>query len=280
MAHLGADVAAFVDGQLCDATMAAASTHLEACQECRKAVRQQRLVKSRMSTVVAPEPPPELLASLARLAAHPPSHDRWWTRVRRSAPVRAAVVLTGASIAVVVAAYVVGSPDRPVGDEVSPPFDRYAAQFSGASNTQAVNVISESTMSELNGSGWPCHPRLAGGFRRTAGWYADQREIVALSYSNGRSKLNLFEQNGALDRSGLDGFAAVRMGESQVWVRDGVPMLVTWDDDGVVYTVVTDASRAQVERAVAELPRGVYDEGVSDRVGDGLTRMTAWMNAA
>ncbi len=33
-------------------------------------------------------------------------------------------------------------------------------------------------------------------------------------------------------------------------------MLVTWDYDGVVYTIVTDADHRRVARAVAELPAG------------------------
>jgi hypothetical protein len=57
-------------------------------------------------------------------------------------------------------------------------------------------------------------------------------------------------------------------------------MVVSWDDDGVVYTIVTDADRDQVADAVARLPRGSYDEGLLERVDDGLDRMTAWMNAA
>jgi len=280
MAHLGADVAAFVDGQLSESAMDAALTHLESCDECRKAVRQQRLLKSRMSTVASPEPPPGLLASLANLASAPPVREPWWVRVRRSVPFRAGIVLVGASVAVVVAAYAMGSTDNRVGDEVTPPFDRYAADFYGPTAIQASNVISDSTMDELDGSGWPCLATLGGDLHRVSGAYADHDEVVALSYSDGRRKLNLFEQNGSLDLDSLDGFTSTQMGDSQVWVRDGEPMVVSWDDDGVVYTIVTDADRDQVADAVARLPRGSYDEGLLERVDDGLDRMTAWMNAA
>ncbi|MBC7632768.1 anti-sigma factor [Aeromicrobium sp.] len=280
MAHLGADVAAFVDGQLSVATMQDAEAHLESCDECRKAVRQQRMVKSRMSTVAAPEPPAALLASLAGLACAPPARDGWWSRLRRSTFFRAGFVLAGASFAVVVAAYAVGGADHRIGDQVSPPMDRYVTDFHGGTTVQAGNVISESTMSDLGGAGWPCHVTLAGSLRRTAASYTDHDEVVALTYSDGIAKLNLYEQSGALDREGLDGFRMARMGGSQVWVRDGDPMLVTWDDEGVVYTIVTDARRDRVARAVAELPKGAYDEGPVDRIGDGLTRMTAWADAA
>ena len=279
MAHLGADVAAFVDGQLSEPAMQAATQHLADCDECAKAVRQQRLLKSRMSTVTTPEPPAALLASLAGLASAAPPRETWWERVCRSVPFRAGLVVVGASVAVIVAAYAVGSPDGS-GDKIVPPYDRYAADFSGSSTVEASNTISNSTMNQLDGSGWPCLATLAGDLVRTSGTYVDHRETVALTYANADAKLNLYEQTGVLDHDSLDGFKAVRMGDAEVWMRDGLPMLVTWDDDGVVYTIATDADRAHIERAVAELPKNAYHKGAAGRVGDGLSRMTAWVNAA
>jgi anti-sigma factor RsiW len=279
MAHLGADVAAFVDGQLSEPAMQAATEHLNTCDQCAKAVRQQALVKSRMSTVATPEPPPALLASLAGLASTTPLRETWWERVLRSVPLRAGFVVIGASVAVIVAAYAVGSPDG-TGDTIVPPYDRYAADFYGPTTVEASDTISDSTMSRLDGSGWPCLATLAGDLRRTSGTYVDHHETVALSYSNGDAKLNLYEQTGMLDHDSLDGFKAVKMGNALVWVRDGLPTLVTWDDDGVVYTIATNADHARVARAVAELPKGAYQKGPAGRVGDGLSRMTAWVNAA
>lgn len=279
-AHLGDDVAAFVDGQLSEPATRAALTHLADCDSCAKAVRQQRLLKSRMSTVASPEPPAALLASLAGLASTPPTRERWWSRLGRSAPFRAGIVLVGASVAVMVTAYAMGGGER-VGDEVAPPYNRYAADFFGPTAVSAGNVITETAMEELDGSGWPCHATLAGDLHRTSGAYADNDEVVALSYSNGQSKLNLFEQNGILDHDGLRDFTSTRIAGSQVWVREGYPTVVTWDDDGTVYTIVTDADPERLEKAVSELPSGTYDDdGVADRVGDGLSRMTSWVDAA
>lgn len=279
MAHLGADVAAYVDAQLSPDAMRAVSRHLEDCKTCDKAVRQQRLLKSRMSTVTSPEPPAALLASLAGLAAQPPRHQSWWERVRRSVPFRAGIVVAGASIAVMVAAYAVGSAeDNSVGDKVAPPFDRYAANFYGATAVQAGATISDIKLDDLDRNGWPCHEMLGGDLARTSGSWAD--DAVALSYSNGTAKLNLFEQTGMLDHASLRGFKQLELGRSDVWVRDGSPMLVTWDHDGVVYTIVTDADHDRVARAVSELPWGERGDGPVDRVGDGLTRMAAWMSAA
>jgi hypothetical protein len=115
---------------------------------------------------------------------------------------------------------------------------------------------------------------------RTSGTFADHEEVVALSYSNGSSKLNLFEQNGSLDHVSVEDFAQVEMAGSKVWVRDGEPMLVTWDHDGVVYTIVTNADRDRIAQAVSELPRSTRDETPAERVRDGLNRMTTWMDAA
>ncbi len=280
MAHLGADVAAFVDGQLSEPATREALTHLQTCDDCAKAVRQQRLLKSRMSTVAAPEPPPGLMASLAGLAAAPPERDGWWVRVRRSVPFRAGVVLVSASVAVVMTAYAVGGADQRVGDEVAPPFNQYAADFFGSTAVPAGHVIEDATMTKLDGSGWPCLATLAGDLHRVSGAFADHEEVVALSYSNGSSKLNLFEQNGALDRDSIKDFELAEMGGSDVWVRDGEPMVVTWDDDGVVYTIVTDADRGRVEQAVSQLPRSTHHDSPPERVRDGLDRMTAWLDAA
>lgn len=280
MAHLGADVAAFVDGQLSDAAMRDASAHIATCEACDKAVRQQRLLKSRMSTVRAPEPPAALLASLAGLAAEPPARESWWARLGRSVPLRAGVVLVSASLAVIAAAYVVGGPRERIGDEVVPPYERYAADFHGPSTVRTGTAISEAAMVQLASSGWPCHATLAGDMHRVSGEYTDNAEVVALSYSDGWSTLHLYEQNGVLAASGLDGFERAEMAGSQVWVRQGVPMIVTWDEDGTVFTIVSDAGRHRIGQAVADLPQGTYDKDLGDRVGDGLSRMTTWVGAA
>jgi hypothetical protein len=200
--------------------------------------------------------------------------------VRHSVPFRAGVVLVGASVAVVLAAYAVGGPDQRIGDEVAPPFNRYAADFHGATAVPAGAVIAETTVAELDRAGWPCHATLAGSLHRTSAAYADHREVVALSYSDGTARLDLFEQVGTLDRDSVEDFTQTRMGGSRVWVREGQPMLVAWDQDGVVYTIVSDAGPERVAQAVTELPRATEEEDPADRVRGGLSRMTAWLDAA
>jgi anti-sigma factor RsiW len=279
MPHLGADVAAYVDGQLSDAAQREASDHLATCDACEKAVRQQRLLKSRMSTVATPAPPAALLASLASLAADPPVREKWWVRLGRSVPLRAGVVLVSASLAVVATAYAVGGPER-VGDQVVPSFNRYAAEFSNPAPAQGDTIITAAAMDDLTEYGWACHNVLAGDLRRVAGSFTGDDEVIALEYSDGIARLNLFEQAGALDASTLDGFRPETMAGSQVWVRSSTPMIVTWDDDGTVYTIVTDVDRRRVEQAVRQLPTDSHEQSVGERVGDGLTRMSSWIGAA
>jgi len=279
MAHLGSDVAAFVDGQLSPATMLAADAHLQQCDACERSVRQQRLLKSRMSTVAAPEPPSGLLAALSGLAADPPEQG-WWTRVRRSAPLRAGMVLVGASMAVAAVAYAVGGGVGGIGDRVSPPFDEYAAGFFGATSTSTATNVSDELVAELTADGWPCHPQLAGDLDRTLAGFAQGGETVVLTYSNGSTRMKLYEQTGWLDPSALEGFVSRRWGASSVWVREGSPTVLTWDDGGVVFTMVTDADPDRVRRAVSELPAGDDQIHPVRRVGDGLDRLTGWVSAA
>lgn len=280
MPHLGAGVAAYVDGQLSPSAQHEASEHLEACAECEKAVRQQRLLKSRMSTVAAPEPPAALLASLAELASAPPARETWWSRVARSLPVRAGTVLAAASLAVVVTAYAAGGPGPRVGDEVAPPFDQYAAEFTTPdTGGDDDTVITAAAMDDLNDYGWACHSTLAGTLHRVSGAYTADDSVISIAYTDGVSRLDLLEQAGTLDRSSLRGFEPQAMAGSDVWVRPGVPMVVTWDDSGTVFTIVTDVDRARVEQAVAQLPSGT-ERGLGERLGDGLNRMSSWLGAA
>jgi hypothetical protein len=282
MPHLGADVAAYVDGQLSGSAQRDASAHLQACEACEKAVRQQRLLKSRMSTVATPEPPAALLASLAGLAADPPRRDPWWVRLGRSVPLRAGIVLAGASMVVVATAYAVGGAEQSA-DTVAPPFNAYAADFTAPSpptSTSSGTVITAAAMDDLNDFGWPCHDTLAGDLHRVSGAYTSDGDTIALEYTDGSSRLNLFEQTGALDEGTLDGFRSEKIAGTNVWVRRGTPTVVTWDDDWTVFTIVTDVDRSRLEQAVAQLPTGAYEPGVAERVGDGLGRMSSWIGAA
>lgn len=280
MTHLGVDVGAFVDGQLSEDSMKAARAHLEACDDCRNAVRQQVAMKSRMRTVSSPALSPQFLASLSGLPRACISHESLWSRLRRFRSARLGVALLGASLTVAVVAYAVGGVREQVGDAVTPSSDRYAADFFGTSTIQATASLTPEALDELDQSGWPCHKTLAGDMHRVSATWLDNGQTVALTYANMTHKLKLFEQNGALDAAGLRGFDHRTVANANVWVRDGIPTIVTWDFDGVVYTVVTDAGRKHLAEALGQLPTRSPDGGPVKRIGHGLDRMTTWIAPA
>ncbi len=278
MAHLGDDVAAFVDGQLSSESARAVESHVEECETCRHAVRQQQQLKSRMRGVGHPEPPAHLVASLSTMPAAPPPHPPWWSRLLGSASFAVGSVLLGASMAVVAVAYAV-SPTEETADRVAPPFDRFAATFTG-SGVQPIGSLTVSAMAELDEHGWPCHTMLGDRLTRVAGWYENGGGTVALVYSDGSSSLRLFEQGGSLDPAALDGFARRTLADRSVWVRESRPRVVTWHADGLVYTIVTELDDRRLAAAIADLPRPTPEPDPIERVGDGLTRMSTWIGAA
>ena len=279
MAHLDDDVAAYVDGQLTPEATDVAMRHVRACDRCAEAVEHQRMIKSRMRAVDGPEPPPALLASLSRLSSSPPPPRTRWSRFLRSSAWSAGAVLVGASLAVAVTAWVAGAEERTEFDAVAPPFAAYVADFTAGATT-ARDTITTAGLADLDEQGWPCRSRLAGDLERVDGRWRDGGSTVALTYSDGRSRLRLFEQTGSLERSVLEDFRRVVLGGHHVWVSGGVPRVVTWDADGVVYTIVTDVDDDRLARAVTDLPRPREIRGPDDRLRDGLARMTAWVPAA
>lgn len=285
MAHLGDDVAAFVDGQLSPRAMEAAERHLERCAACRGVVDLQRQVKARMQhSVRRPDVPASLLESLSSLAEEtpePPAVGRrraWSARLRRSRAVGVVVVLVTASFAVVATAYALGA--RPAeADAVAPSFDQYASDFAQGFRT-AQGTMTVAAMATLDSRGWPCHEELARTLRRVDGRWHEGGDTIAVTYSDGLHRLRLYEQTGRLDDAALAGFTAQTWREHRVWVRPGTPTIVTWDSDGVVYTIVTDVERSTLVEAVHELPSAPRPQGTVNRLEDGVARMSAWVGAA
>lgn len=421
MAHLGDRVAAFVDGQLSEDEHQTAVDHLDTCAECQSAVRQQRLVKHRMTGLDDIAPPPSLLSSLAdpvRMCSE--TKRSTLARLLRLPGLRAFVALTGATVTITVLAYAVGPPAPDEDESVTPPVDEFVSQYASesaplrpvgvTSRQEALGVrqvsaqvgataergdsaralrllrgvagprgkqtltllrrnfdlsvggrssidgrpaievvagrggrvaasywvdastgvllrrvaydrdgmpiaqsdrddyelmsvsrargsgavpvasapIEQSTMHALSGSGWPCHDALSGGFERIASTWTDDRaeRVVTLTYTDGVSTLTLYEQSGALDKESLtstadgsaqESFEKQTLAGANVWVREGSPTVATWDDAGVVYTVVTDAGRRQLAEAVRDLPRTPARSGMLDRVSGGIERLSGWV---
>jgi hypothetical protein len=68
VSHLGDRVAALVDGQLAPDAFERAHSHLAGCRACRELVELERLTKSRLASMSAPEPGFELMARLSLMA--------------------------------------------------------------------------------------------------------------------------------------------------------------------------------------------------------------------
>ncbi|HVN13601.1 MAG TPA: hypothetical protein VMT69_16020 [Kineosporiaceae bacterium] len=64
MSHLGDRVAALVDGQLTVEAVDRATMHLVSCRPCRDLVEVERLTKARLTSLLGPDPTPDLVGRL------------------------------------------------------------------------------------------------------------------------------------------------------------------------------------------------------------------------
>ncbi|WP_019145028.1 zf-HC2 domain-containing protein [Aeromicrobium massiliense] len=279
MGHLDDDVAAYVDGQLPESAALAARRHLEGCEPCRWAVAQQEAMKARMRQAGGPIVPHSLMASLAQLPDARIEHEPWSARLRRSRTMRVSTGVLGSCVALLAVAFALGAPDDGP-DAVTPPFAAYVAAFAGPGASPVLaagSPIDDVQAERLTAEGWPCHHTLAGDLRREHG--SQDASTVALSYGNGTHRLDLYEQQGALSEAAVRGFSRTTVAGSPVWMSAGSPTILTWDADGLVYTVVTDAGTERIGRTLAELPTPASpdDPSLPERVGDGFARMAGWV---
>lgn len=269
-ACLGADVAAYVDGQLSPEATVEADDHLERCERCRHAVSQQRMLKARMSGTPVPQPHADLLASLDAVPASGP-------RVRSVLPgtIAAMAVVFGASAAVLAAAYVF-APNPRAADPVAPQFNRFAAVASSFARPR--KHLTTAAMDSLDDAGWPSREDLGLGFYRVDGHLHDGHEVVAQAYVGRGETLMLFEQVGTLDDASLKAFQRRVVADRPVWVREGRPRIITWDADGMIYTLVTQIPDTRLAELLGNLPAPPPPPSPIDRVGAGLVRMSSWLS--
>jgi len=268
MAHLGEGIAAYVDGQLSPEAASKADAHFARCERCRRSLEQQRALKARICGSTNPVPPPTLLASLEDVPTSP-------GRVYSLLPsvIGTAMVLVGASFVVVAAAYAL-APTAPAADPVRPAFDRFATLASSVSTPR--RHLSSADMDELDESGWPSQERLGTGFIRVDGHLHENREVVAQVYVGHGESVLLFEQVGTLDDGAMESFERHLIADRLVWVREGRPRIVTWDSDGMIYSVVSNLPDQQVGQFLEDLPAPPQEPTVLDRVRSGLVRMSSW----
>jgi len=85
----------------------------------------------------------------------------------------------------------------------------------------------------------------------------------------------LFEQVGTLDDGAMKSFERHLVADRLVWVREGQPRIVTWDSDGMIYTVVSDLPDQHLGEFLGDLPAPPKEPTVLDRVRSGLVRMSS-----
>jgi anti-sigma factor RsiW len=268
MVHLGQDIAAYVDGQLSPEAASKADEHFAKCDRCRRSLEHQRALKARIVGTGNPAPPPTLLASLEDVPTSPVH-----SYSLLPSAIGAAMVLVGASLVVVAAAYAL-APSTRAADPVRPAFDRFATLASSVSTPR--RHLSSADMDELDESGWPSERSLGPGFVRVDGHLHENHEVVAQVYVGHGQSVLLFEQVGTLDDDAMKSFERHLISDRLVWVREGEPRIVTWDSDGMVYTVVSNLPDQHLGQLLADLPAPPSDPTVLDRVRSGLVRMSSW----
>ncbi len=124
--------------------------------------------------------------------------------------------------------------------------------------------------------GWAC-PRQAGAMRLLDIEVLDRGGAMHLAYSDGLTRMSVFEQRGSLAPRAVRGLDRVRVRGETVHVREGMPTYAMWHEDGVVFTAVTDGTLASVAPVVGgDVPGSEADDGFWARVGGGLSRLGAW----
>jgi sigma-E factor negative regulatory protein RseB len=128
----------------------------------------------------------------------------------------------------------------------------------------------------LEAEGWDC-PGQAGAMRLVGIESMERTGAVHMIYSDGLTRMSVFEQRGSLDPDSVRGFETLRLGDQVVYVREGLPTYAMWQEDGLVFTVVTDGPLGTVAGVVASEP--VTRASAPDfweRVAGGMARLGEW----
>jgi hypothetical protein len=103
-----------------------------------------------------------------------------------------------------------------------------------------------------------------------------------LTYSDGLSRVSVFEQRGHLDPEGPAGFtrvdpAGLTPALKGVWRSDSGPQRLVWAGEGMVYTLVGEAPHEAVAEVASAFPRQP-DQDAMSRVERGMGRVGSWFN--
>ncbi len=145
----------------------------------------------------------------------------------------------------------------------------------------AATRMSTQLAPTLTDQGWACPLQLPGDFQLTFLHHLDgQGDVVHAAYSDGLSTVSVFEESGQLDTSALAGYRHVVSGGSSLWVQGGLPTVVLWQADGMVYTLLTDAPMSVAAELVAALPHRADSVPGGNRLTRGLQQIASYVNPA
>jgi MucB/RseB N-terminal domain len=136
VSHLHDKVSGLVDGELAGVARTRALNHLRRCEDCRAEIRATLAVKRRLGDLAAAEPPADLRSALGSLPS--PALAAAPEPMRSQATRRLLVGAVSMSVALLTVAYAVGSPDEPDVATVTPPVDRYTADFAATSGASPL----------------------------------------------------------------------------------------------------------------------------------------------
>ena len=162
--------------------------------------------------------------------------------------------------------------------EVSPATATVAEERAGAVLRPRGERLSTEALALLADQGWPVPRSLPRGFALYDARLLDG-EVVQLAYSDGLSTTSVFVQRGTMP-PGTSGLRRIVDGAA-VHHPDGDPTRMVWSADGLVITLVSDASADARDAAVGALPHvtgEVVEDGLAPRVWRGLDRVGSWLN--
>lgn len=239
--HLGDLLSALVDGELTPAEEAEARRHLDGCAECTEELVATQATADLVRGLPAVDPRFGFYERMLRPSFGSGATDRRRVRIALSVASAAAVV-----------ALVVGLASNLSGTEVTPAVDDMVeVHEAGFVPSTGFAAMAPDEMAELDAPA-----ELDGGFRREAVYEQLGDDTLAVAYRSPTDTVTVFEQDGALDDDALD--EDMEAMDAHAWAMDagdGMHAVVV-EREGIVYTVVGDASMAVLLVVGDDLPDG------------------------
>jgi hypothetical protein len=140
--------------------------------------------------------------------------------------------------------------------------------------------LAPTDLAELRGRGFVVPEELPARYELLGGYEVEGATVPTLHlvYTDGLYTLSIFEQQGRLSRSALDGATRLRTESGgTVWRWPGSePRRVVWPGDGLTFTGLTDAPVDELLAVVDGLPNDP-PPSILDRLARGITRVGRWL---